>query len=964
MKKHLVIVRIAGLILGVAACSDDPVVVTRVTAHQITDAADFIGGSDPVGGIGDWYMANDLIELIVDDPSNQNGISPTGGNLVDFALLGQDNDQLNQIYQLFTPSQDYPAAYDTISAKAHGDVATITVTGKIFAANPSATAIDAAVAEKLAVTTVYTLHWGDPKVYVTTTVTNNSGADLSTAFGKPVFDVVLWGRRSMVPFAPYLGRGFLHPPLDVRNPLPAFGGYSYIAGRSDVDPPVSYAMMAPSLRDGLITGVNTEQVSALGQRPVDDGPLPAGGSQVYERIFLIGAEATIDSVARQAFAVQASENPDRFNAPGKLAGKITGVAPSRPVQIVVVKTFPVGDEPWNATRPADDGSFDVTLPAGDYELRITFGNMPVVAAGPFTVTAGKTTTAPAIAAPGMATVNYTILSDSQALPARLTFKGVAPTTDPILGHRFSGASSRNVAYSIDGTGSLSVEPGTYHIYASRGLEYSLARQLVTLTAGDPETLSFDISKVVDTTGMISVDAHIHSGVSFDSSITFENRVLALAGEGVEVPISTDHDFISDWGPTITALGLDDQMTTIVGVEVTGTVPTPNFPLTIGHNNGWPMTADPSMVRNGAPPDEDVDPAEVYERMRAIASGTPVIQLNHPRAGAYGTVSMGYLDNYDFNPTVAIPATDDGGTNGFLRRTSVLGTTENFDFDCMEVYNGASWSAVATNQQNRDDWLSFLKQGFIKTGMANSDTHMVAVQAAGWPRNYVTYAADTPVGLDIETLNAAILSQKVIGTSGPILAVTVSGDGNTVGVGETLIYSSGTPQATVSVHVEAAPWIPVEEIRVLLNGTVVCAVDQTGVVVQTAEASTCPAGLAADPTDPFSSDPADALRYNDDVVVDLTIDSFIIVEAGAKLLVAADLDDDGVLDTWDTDGDGDADIDDQDTNGDGTVDALDELPLPPFAAPSIPDAIVPGLLPMAFTNPIFLDLGGGWDPPGL
>ena len=64
------------------------------------------------------------------------------------------------------------------------------------------------------------------------------------------------------------------------------------------------------------------------------------------------------------------------------------------------------------------------------------------------------------------------------------------------------------------------------------------------------------------------------------------------------------------------------------------------------------------------------------------------------------------------------------------------------------------------------------------------------------------------------------------------------------------------------------------------------------------------------------------------------------------------DGDGVIDTWDNNGDG--------QTSDETMGAT------PFRSPPpIPDAIAPGLLPWAFTNPIFVDGdGGGWSPPGL
>jgi hypothetical protein len=97
------------------------------------------------------------------------------------------------------------------------------------------------------------------------------------------------------------------------------------------------------------------------------------------------------------------------------------------------------------------------------------------------------------------------------------------------------------------------------------------------------------------------------------------------------------------------------------------------------------------------------------------------------------------------------------------------------------------------------------------------------------------------------------------------------------------------------------------------------------------------------------------------------DAWLIVEAGHPPLLAADLDDDGVVDTGDN-------------NGDGVVDVRDVKPgddSGPFDDPADPDpwssdtrayvtAVEPGTWPLAFTNPWLLDLDGdgAWAAPGL
>ena len=73
-----------------AADSPRPVVAERITAQNA--ATRLVGGSDAIGGIGDWYLSNGIVEAVIDDAGFvpdllaggvvvpiQNLLSPTGG---------------------------------------------------------------------------------------------------------------------------------------------------------------------------------------------------------------------------------------------------------------------------------------------------------------------------------------------------------------------------------------------------------------------------------------------------------------------------------------------------------------------------------------------------------------------------------------------------------------------------------------------------------------------------------------------------------------------------------------------------------------------------------------------------------------------------------------------------------------------------------------------------------------------
>ena len=100
-----------------------------------------------------------------------------------------------------------------------------------------------------------------------------------------------------------------------------------------------------------------------------------------------------------------------------------------------------------------------------------------------------------------------------------------------------------------------------------------------------------------------------------------------------------------------------------------------------------------------------------------------------------------------------------------------------------------------------------------TPTADTDTHGVVDQEAGYPRTYVRVSDDT----QLETWDASRTADLVKGvktlrdvvlTNGPMLRVTVAG----APVGGLAKARGG--QVAVKVHVECAPWVDVDTVRVI------------------------------------------------------------------------------------------------------------------------------------------------------
>jgi hypothetical protein len=750
-------------------------------------------------------------------------------------------------------------------------------------------------------------------------------------------------------------------------------------------------------------GVSSTLVTALGNLPTI-AALSPGGTLAYTRRLHVGARNDVRSVAdtilpdlasRTGFAtgtisgdVDAADTADvaasiLVTRLGRCSGNpgitCTATAPACAgagtcTDPVPTTGFPVGGKVSHVRTDATGAFAGVVLPAGEYQLRVSAFERDDVVVGPLAVAASADTpvVVPALSARG--TVAFTVRERRPGmppLPAKLVFKGVPPTPDPAL-HRdlpatlggsdvhaetFGGtqegpsghaAGQGNVVYTATGEGSIQLRPGTYEVWATRGMEYNVRRREVTVTAGGTASADFVLKRAVRTKGAISADFHVHSARSLDSSAPLRDRVASFAAEGVEVMVSTDHDKHVDYASLIAAFGLGPRLRSIVGDEVTGSVPNPpHFPSSYGHINAWPLAVDANAPRDGAIHDEYVAPNWIYKRLRD--RGAEVIQYNHPRAGVSGLTTIGLFNNIgcgrcanDIDLTCTVdadcpvaPAPRDCtcvgyqpdrpitmAPNDILVDGDILGPgtgtpnpdgLDNLDFDVMEVMNGARDSDFPGFRQVRRDWLSLLNQGIVRPGTAVSDSHRLTVEHPGWARTYVVGAGDDPAALDLAAFDARLKAGAMVMAAGPYVEfqVLTAASGRT-GLGG--LASAPNGRVRLRIRVRSAAWIPVEEVRVLANGFQVAAFDAT----TQPRVRPVPANFQA---------PGQTSRFRATLRMTVPQDTYFIVEAGAKLPPSPS-----------------------------------SLPAPP----PIVDTVEPGVVPTSVTNPIFVDVDGNasFDPPGL
>ena len=106
----------------------------------------------------------------------------------------------------------------------------------------------------------------------------------------------------------------------------------------------------------------------------------------------------------------------------------------------------------------------------------------------------------------------------------------------------------------------------------------------------PTRFELAIRREVPTDGLIACDTHVHTFThSGHGDAKVEERAITLAGEGIELPIATDHDHLTDdLAAAAERMGVRAYFTPVVGDEVTTRV---------GHFNAFPLPTDRPVPSN-------------------------------------------------------------------------------------------------------------------------------------------------------------------------------------------------------------------------------------------------------------------------------------------------------------------------------------------------------------------------------
>lgn len=792
-------------------------VYAQLYAGQLDDSNTVLrpGGVDAIAGRGDWLLSNGTLCAGITDVPHEIGLSATGGWLVDLAHCGRDDDQFNYTHQL--PAMDktriLPARRIWVD-EGDGWVAVVVERSS----------------DSLSASVRYQMYASRPtELEITRTISRTANSSDVSMIGQ----AWLHPHRSLTPFGlstryPERSPGFSFPAFDRDDTSSSLGAMlpvdvTVLLGSPVIGPGISYGIISEdatrtdsdgdqeTLLQFSLTEADYSNQGWLSEGLWLDSDGLASSLAMLQSLLMdmdIGDQVRIRQRVLVGQRADVASVTDQLYQGHTLQGRIQGAGAR--VQVNSIEGYPITE-----TVPNANGDFSVRLPKGIKEVMVdVMAGQDVLKRIPVSVeTDGQSLPDINLEQPGK-------LFLEQDQPMRLVVKGRNATPDPLfnddlVGFSYGGvrkpasASSNIISLVGDDSDPVSIElpQGDYRVYASRGIEYSAGYQDIAVQAGKPLKLApFSLELQLDTSGLTSADFHVHSGYSFDSATSPEQRLRSFIAQGADVLVATEHDNLVDLGQLSRALGWQDKLLVINGAELTGMAPTPVAPRTIGHINVYPLAYQAGAFSGGMPLHEGMLLRDVIGELKEQPI-EPVVQMNHPRDVNAPDADLSFFEHTSqglrYDPNLPL----DSPTNAHLLEPNAAGLRD-IDFDVLELFNGRS---LLLYQQVRADWVALMLQGEYRPAVASSDSHNLYDPVA-MPRSYVR--AGVVADFNAAGFFNALRAGKVSGTTGPLVSLMIVNEqGDSALPGETLSGQSFHLQLSV----QAADWVAVDTALVYING---------------------------------------------------------------------------------------------------------------------------------------------------
>ncbi|WP_285571454.1 hypothetical protein [Geothrix limicola] len=474
-------------------------------------------------------------------------------------------------------------------------------------------------------------------------------------------------------------------------------------------------------------------------------------------------------------------------------------------------------------------------------------------------------------------------------------------------HYTAGNQIFGTAFGAAASATMSFQPGNYVVYGTRGPLSHLDTLPVAVFDGQTAVShEFVVTKPVLPAGWTSFD--LPSPTQATTGGLNPGEMLSSAtAEGVQVVARTEEDVLTDPTALRTEFRAEIDIPQVTDAQ---RAPLGNDPFVVGArsatlSDGFVtalFTPAPTSDRNGgARPSKGWNLAEFITQ----AEGGYTI-IHQPRS------AKGLFTVRGFDRTVPLGT----GVNSWWTATGPASLGKHVgDFDALELLRAegcnpadpTAWYAEFSTV--RDDWFALLNQqtptAFTK-GLGLSAARYSLDTPVGLARTYLKVGT-TPLTQDTLTpVLTALRSGAAVASTGPMLDVSVGG------VGPGGLVAGPVSSVDVSISLVAPDWVPVDEVRVVVNGAAPIQVPM--------------ASFAASASDP-------RLRTAT-VTVPMPAgkDAWFVVEAGVSRTQTGPY------------------------KGESAPGKNDGSPW---------NKIMKGIYPIAITNPIFVDVnGGGYTPPGL
>ena len=884
--------RVTVLAACLAACSGAP--SPFASAQRIGSLEDAVGGPHAIGQIGDFLLENDRIRLVIADKGPGRVNTNYGGSLVDADLRrpgggrGRGNDQLAELLPGVAFTVIDATEVRVVRDGSDGGPAEVLVSGVGGDLLQTVGLLNTGLGypPNLSLQQLYRLKPGARYVEIETTIKNEAAgahplpfldpSELDDLLGQSIPN--LGNLRLSVPMGqfPLLGgeqdlfapgtAGFnvkyaIDDSYQIAGGFPGFPGLvvDFFASRGDG---VSYGLTMPASPDNYVNAYAASYpmqeitpysmllpftyASVAGvymYRP--PAVLRPQEQFTYTSYFVIG-KGDVASVADTIYELRGTPT-------GSFGGRVVDAQTGAPVAGASVMVLDDKGRPLNQIETDEGGAFLARLPAGTYGYTVLARDRLSTPVAQVTVAAGAQAGAHVVMEPPATLVVSAVDELGRHAPAKIQlvgrFEPANAGKDPRtflyslrLGEArrptsFDGGNRflEQAWYTKDGRLTAHVRPGDYDLVVTRGPEYEIATRPVSLRAGAFAAEQVALARAFPSDGWVAGDFHIHARPSTDSGVPVPTRVISCAAEGLEVAVSTDHNYITDYAPAIASSGLDPWLLGLPGMELTT--------FEMGHFNGYPLRVDAGSTRGGEFLYGGLPPQQLFDQLRALAvdPAAGIVHLTHPRQAVQGYFTQFFIDSRTgepYAPTgllgIFSPYGDEFAADQF-----------SYDFDTIELVTGSRVEdvhdfvapnplppgpfpdpqpvpgQVVIDTDGRpkypgvvESWFTLLDRGHRATGMGVSDTHGLFGDEPGYARTmlFVGKGKDTPGGFTRDDVMRAIREHRAITTNAPLIEMT-AGEAS---IGDTVTGA----RHDVRVRVRSPSWAKVNRLVVYSNSAVI------------------------------------------------------------------------------------------------------------------------------------------------